>query len=92
MIEWLLGHKVNDVDSAYYKFDVKSALGEYRKHMGALLIEKHGVKAGVEKRRIRELAFELKEKEERILTRLCLVIHISPWLFQAPQYITFYHY
>lgn len=65
-IDWLLGHKVSEVDSAYFKFDVESAREEYRKYMDALLIEKRSVRVEVDKERVKRLVYELKEKEKRI--------------------------
>lgn len=66
MVDWLLGHKVDAIDGAYFKWSVEDVKKEYMRFMGRLYVRDKIIMIRGGDRRVRELELELREKEERL--------------------------
>jgi len=65
MIDWLMGHKVDNVTEAYFKANIDHLRREYEKRMHALMFRKTVVKH-VSSAEVKEIVRELEEKEREI--------------------------
>jgi len=65
MVDWMLGHKINDVTEAYFKTKPERLRSEYIKHMDHLTLEQIKIRK-VTSGEVKELVRELDAKESRI--------------------------